>query len=47
VARFTYSTESPVDVEADVLVLPIFEGPEPGPGVRDVKDVSRSILRPA
>jgi leucyl aminopeptidase len=39
VARFTYSTESPVDVEADVLVLPIFEGPEPGPGVRDVKDI--------
>ena len=38
-ARFTYSTESPVDVEADVLVLPIYEGPEPGPGVRDVKDI--------
>ena len=36
---FTYSTESPVDVEADVLVLPIFEGPEAGPGVRDVKDI--------
>jgi leucyl aminopeptidase len=39
VARFTYSTESPVDVEADVLVLPMFEGPEPGPGVRDVKEI--------
>jgi leucyl aminopeptidase len=39
VARFTYSTESPVDVEADVLVLPIFEGPQAGPGVRDVKDI--------
>jgi leucyl aminopeptidase len=39
VARFIYSTESPVDVEADVLVLPIFEGPESGPGVRDVKDI--------
>ncbi len=34
---FTYSTQRPADVDADVLVLPVFEGPEPGPGVRDVR----------
>lgn len=34
---FSFSTQSPLLVDADVLVLPVFEGPEPGPGVRDVK----------
>src|SRR5258706_9209547 len=29
---------------ADVLVLPVFEGPEPGPGVRDVKGVDLMAL---
>ena len=36
---FTFSKQSPVSVQADVLVLPIFEGPEPGPGVREVQGV--------
>ncbi|MBI2238775.1 MAG: leucyl aminopeptidase [Actinobacteria bacterium] len=38
-AEFTYSTQAPGSVPADVLVLPVFEGPEAGPGVRDVKGV--------
>lgn len=36
---FAYSNQSSTSVPADVLVLPVFEGPEPGPGVRDVKGV--------
>lgn len=36
---FSFSTKSPVSVDADVLVLPVFEGPEPGPGVKDVKRI--------
>lgn len=34
---FTFSTKSPASIATDVLVLPVYEGPEPGPGVRDVK----------
>jgi len=34
---FTFSTESPSSADADVLVLPVFEGPERGPGVADVR----------
>ncbi|HLA94061.1 MAG TPA: leucyl aminopeptidase [Actinomycetota bacterium] len=34
---FTFSNESPADLAVDVLVLPVFEGPEAGPGVKDVK----------
>jgi leucyl aminopeptidase len=30
------SVEVPTDVSTDVLVLPVFSGPDPGPGVRDV-----------
>jgi len=37
VAEFTYSTDVPATVRADVLVLPVFEGPEAGPGIREVK----------
>jgi leucyl aminopeptidase len=37
VPTFTFSTQSPASVKADVVVLPVYEGPEPGPGVRDVK----------
>jgi leucyl aminopeptidase len=37
VPTFTISTERASDVAADVLVLPIFEGGGPGPGVKDVK----------
>jgi leucyl aminopeptidase len=32
---FEFATSSPVETEADLLVLPIYEGPEPGPGVRE------------
>ena len=34
---FTFSTDRPTDLAVDVLVLPVFEGPVPGPGVKDVK----------
>lgn len=37
--RFTYAPAPPAAVSCDVLVLPVFEGPEPGPGLRDVKGV--------
>jgi leucyl aminopeptidase len=33
VAEFSFSTDSPLDAEVDLLVLPVFRGPEPGPGV--------------
>ncbi len=36
---FAYATAAPASVDCDVLVLPVFEGPEPGPGVRDVKGI--------
>jgi len=39
VTVFSYATESPTTVRADVLVLPVFEGPEPGPGLKDVKGI--------
>ena len=32
-----YSTESPAGVAADVLVVPVFQGPEGGPGVRELR----------
>jgi leucyl aminopeptidase len=37
VATFSLSTDAPAQVAADVLVLPVFEGPEPGPGVREIR----------
>ena len=36
-ATFTYSSERPAGRPVDLLVLPVFEGPEAGPGVKDVK----------
>jgi leucyl aminopeptidase len=36
---FTFSTDAPGKVAADVLVLPMFEGPEPGPGVGEIGGV--------
>ena len=36
-ATFVFSTDPPAEVRADVLLLPVYEGPEAGPGVRDVK----------
>jgi leucyl aminopeptidase len=38
VTTFSYSTGSPAAQAVDLLVLPIFEGLEAGPGVRDVRD---------
>ena len=35
-ADFSFTTGSAAAVRADVLVLPVFAGPEPGPGVKDV-----------
>jgi leucyl aminopeptidase len=37
VATFMFSIDRPTDLAVDVLVLPVFEGPEAGPGVKDVK----------
>ncbi len=34
---FVYSTDPPASVRTDILVLPVYEGPEAGPGVKDVK----------
>jgi leucyl aminopeptidase len=34
---FTVSTDPPGSVAADVLVLPVFEGGEAGPGVREIR----------
>ena len=42
--NFTFSTAPPQSVRADVLVLPIFEGLEPGPGVRAVRGVDLLAL---
>ncbi|MFN2543747.1 MAG: leucyl aminopeptidase [Actinomycetota bacterium] len=36
--KLTYQTGSPADVDADVVILPMFEGPEAGPGVKDAGD---------
>ncbi len=33
---FTYSSDAPAKVRAGVLVLPVFQGPVPGPGVKEV-----------
>jgi leucyl aminopeptidase len=37
VPTFTFSNDPPTDLAVDVLVLPVFEGPEAGPGVKRVK----------
>jgi leucyl aminopeptidase len=39
VPTFVYSTDAPASVRTDVLVLPIYEGLEAGPGVKDVKGI--------
>jgi leucyl aminopeptidase len=36
VADLSFSTDAPADAEADLLVLPVFKGPEPGPGVKAI-----------
>ena len=35
----SYSSERPAGRPVDLLVLPVFEGPAAGPGVKDVKDI--------
>jgi leucyl aminopeptidase len=37
VPTFAFSTDRATELAVDVLVLPVFEGPEAGPGVKDVK----------
>lgn len=44
---FAPSSASPVDAKADVLLLPIFEGPDAGPGVKDVAHALRADLMEA
>jgi len=36
VTSYAFSTESAADIDAGLLILPVFEGGEPGPGVREV-----------
>ena len=33
--KLTFQTTSPAEVKADVVALPMFEGPEAGPGVKE------------
>jgi leucyl aminopeptidase len=44
VTTFAFSTDRPTTVSADVLVLPIFEGPHAGPGVKEVKGLDLVAL---
>jgi leucyl aminopeptidase len=37
VTTYAYSFESPREVSAGLLVLPVFQGPEPGPAVKDLR----------
>jgi leucyl aminopeptidase len=39
-----FDTTSPADVKVDALVLPVFEGPEAGPGVKEVGDALETDL---
>jgi len=36
VTTFAYSSDAPAKVRAGVLVLPVFQGPVPGPGIKEV-----------
>jgi leucyl aminopeptidase len=37
VPTYAYSNRPPSSIDADVLILPVFEGPEPGPGLREIR----------
>jgi leucyl aminopeptidase len=37
VTTFSYSTDAAADVRTGILVLPVYQGPEPGPGVRETR----------
>ncbi|MGH2650050.1 MAG: leucyl aminopeptidase, partial [Actinomycetota bacterium] len=41
---FVYSTDPPASVRTDILVLPVYEGLEAGPGVKDVKGIDLLAL---
>ncbi|HVH54302.1 MAG TPA: M17 family peptidase N-terminal domain-containing protein, partial [Actinomycetota bacterium] len=43
-ATFVYSTDPPATVRTDLLVLPVYEGPEAGPGIKDVKGTDLMAL---
>ena len=32
---FSFSTDAPAAVKAGILILPVFEGPDVGPGVKE------------
>ena len=34
---FTFATDPPAHLPVDVLVLPVFEGPQAGPGLKEVR----------
>jgi leucyl aminopeptidase len=44
VPTFAFSTERPTDLVIDVLVLPVFEGPQAGPGVKDIRGIDLLAL---
>jgi leucyl aminopeptidase len=44
VPTFTFSKQPPDAAEVDLLVLPVHEGPRPGPGVRDVRRIDLLAL---
>ncbi len=35
--EFAFSVAPPAEVDADLLVLPVFQGPEPGPGLQELR----------
>jgi len=35
VTRFAYSSSSPIETETGLLIVPVFEGPKAGPGVKE------------
>ncbi len=38
-ATFRYTTDAPAQTDAEVVVLPMYEGPEAGPGVKGIRDL--------
>ncbi|HEU4356452.1 MAG TPA: leucyl aminopeptidase [Actinomycetota bacterium] len=41
---FAYSADAPASIRVDVLVLPVYEGPEAGPGIGEVKGIDLLAL---
>jgi len=45
VPKFDFKTDAPAEVSADLLVVPVYEGPAAAPGLRDVgKDLSVDLV---